>query len=76
MFVDYDLMNVWNILEIKKDSNKGYGYVGNDLRMMMGTTSWIFLRQEGKKLFNKHQKYNIFYSEVLVQSSMFLHLCA
>ena len=62
MFVDYDLMNVWNILEIKKDSNKGYGYVGNDLRMMMGTTSWIFLRQEGKKFFNKHQKYNMFYS--------------
>ena len=62
MFVDHDLMNVWNIFEIKKDSNKGYGYVGHDLRMMMGTTSWIFLRQEGKKFFNKHQKYNMFYS--------------
>lgn len=62
MFVDHDLMNVWNILEIRKDSNKGYGYVGWDIRQMMGTTSWIFLRQEGKKFFNKHQKYNIFYS--------------
>lgn len=62
MFVDQDLMNVWNILEIRKDLDKGYGYVGHDIRMMMATASWIFLRQEGKKLFNKHQKYNIFYS--------------
>ena len=28
MFVDKDLMNVWNILEIRKDSNKGFGYDG------------------------------------------------
>ena len=62
MFVDYDLMNVWNILEIRKDLEKGYGYIGLDIRSMIGTTSWIFLRQEGKKFFNKHQKYNIFYS--------------
>ena len=62
MFVDYDLMNVWNILEIRKDMEKGYGYIGLDVRSMIGTTSWIFLRQEGKKIFNKHQKYNIFYS--------------
>jgi hypothetical protein len=62
MFVDQDLMNVWNILEIRKDLDKGYGYVGHDIRMMMATASWIFLRQEGKKFFNKHQKYNIFYS--------------
>ena len=62
MFVDQDLMNVWNILEIRKDLDKGYGYVGHDIRMMMATASWIFIRQEGKKFFNKHQKYNIFYS--------------
>lgn len=62
MFVDHDLMNVWNILEIRKDSDTGYGYVGHDSRYMMATTSWIFLRQEGKKFFNKHQKYNLFYS--------------
>jgi hypothetical protein len=62
MFVDHDLMNVWNILEIREDLDKGYGYIGQDVRYMMGTTSWIFLRQEGKKFFNKHQKYNIFYS--------------
>lgn len=62
MFVDHNLMHVWNILEIRKDSDKGYGYVGYDIRQMMGTTSWIFLRQEGKKFFNKHQKYNLFYS--------------
>ena len=62
MFIDHDLMNVWNILEIRKDLDKGYGYVGHDIRMMMATASWIFLRQEGKKFFNKHQKYNIFYS--------------
>ena len=62
MFVDQDLMNVWNILEIRKDMEKGYGYIGLDVRSMIGTTSWIFLRQEGKKIFNKHQKYNIFYS--------------
>ena len=62
MFVDKDLMNVWNILEIRKDSDKGFGYVGHDIRMMMATASWIFLRQEGKKFFNKYQKYNIFYS--------------
>ena len=55
-------MNIWNILEIRKDSNKGYEYIGQDIRFMIGTTSWIFLRQEGKKFFNKHQKYNIFYS--------------
>ena len=42
--------------------DKGYGYVGHDIRNMMATASWIFLRQEGKKFFNKHQKYNIFYS--------------
>ena len=51
MFVDHDIMNVWNILEIRKDLDKGYGYVGHELRYMMGTTSWIFLRQEGKKFF-------------------------
>ena len=62
MFVDHDIMNVWNILEIRKDSDKGFGYVGHDIRMMMATASWIFLRQEGKKFFNKHQKYNVFYS--------------
>lgn len=62
MFVDKDLMNVWNILEIRKDSDKGFGYVGHDIRMMMATASWIFLRQECKKFFNKHQKYNVFYS--------------
>ena len=62
MFVDNDLMNVWNILEIRKDLDKGYGYIGQDIRYMIGTTSWIFLRQEGKKFFKKHQKYNIFYS--------------
>ena len=62
MFIDQDLMNVWNILEIRKDRDEGYGYVGQDIRYMMATTSWIFLRQEGKKFFNKHQKYNIFYS--------------
>lgn len=62
MFVDQDLMNVWNILEIRKDLDKGYGYIGQDIRFMLSTTSWIFLRQEGKKFFNKHQKYNIFYS--------------
>lgn len=62
MFVDHDLMNVWNILKIRKDLDKGYGYIGQDIRNMIGTTSWIFLRQEGKKFFNKHQKYNIFYS--------------
>lgn len=62
MFEDFDLMNVLNILEIRKDLDKGYGYVGHDLRMMMANASWIFLRQEGKKFFNKHQKYNIFYS--------------
>lgn len=62
MFVDHDLMNVWNILEIRKDLDKGYGYIGQDIRYMMSTASWIFLRQEGKKFFNKHQKYNIFYS--------------
>lgn len=62
MFVDHGIMSVWNILEIKKDSDKGYGYVGHDVRYMMGTTSWIFLRQEGKKFFNKRQKYNVFYS--------------
>ena len=62
MFEDFDLMNVWNILEIRKDLDKGYGYVGHDIRNMMATASWIFLRQEGKKFFNKHQKYNIFYS--------------
>lgn len=62
MFVDHDIMNVWNILEIRKGSDKGYGYVGHDVRLMIGNTSWIFLRQEGKKFFNKHQKYNIFYS--------------
>ena len=28
MFVDYDIMNVWNILEIKKDFDKGFGYDG------------------------------------------------
>jgi hypothetical protein len=55
-------MNVWNILEIRKNSSKGYGYVGCDIRYMMATTFWIFLRQEGKKFFNEHQKYNIFYS--------------
>ena len=26
MFVDFDLRNVWNILEIRKDLDKGYGY--------------------------------------------------
>ena len=26
MFVDKDLMNVWNILEIRKDFDKGFGY--------------------------------------------------
>lgn len=62
MFVDYDLMNAWKILEIRKDLNKGYGHIGQDIRFMIGTTSWIFLRQEGKKFFNKHQKYNLFYS--------------
>ena len=62
MFVDFDLQNVWNILEIRKDLDKGYGYIGQDIRFMMATTSWIFLRQEGKKFFNKHQKYNMFYS--------------
>lgn len=62
MFVDQDLMNVWNILDIRKNSDKGYGYVGQDIRFMIATTSWIFLRQEGKKFFNKHQKYNLFYS--------------
>ena len=62
MFEDFDLMNVWNILEIRKDLDKGYGYVGHDIRMIMANASWIFLRQEGKKFFNKHQKYNIFYS--------------
>lgn len=62
MFEDFDLMNVWNILEIRKDLDKGYGYVGHDIRMTMANASWIFLRQEGKKFFNKHQKYNIFYS--------------
>lgn len=62
MFEDFDLMNVWNILEIKKDSEKGYRYVGHDIRYMIATASWIFLRQEGKKFFNKHQKYNLFYS--------------
>ena len=62
MFEDFDLMNVWNILEIRKDLDKGYGYVGHDIRNMIAATSWIFLRQEGKKFFNKHQKYNIFYS--------------
>ena len=62
MFVDFDLRNVWNILEIRKDLDKGYGYIGQDIRDMMATTSWIFLRQEGKKFFNKHQKYNMFYS--------------
>ena len=62
MFVDHDIMNVWNILEIRKDSDKGFGYAGHDLRMMIASASWIFLRQEGKKFFNKHQKYNVFYS--------------
>ena len=62
MFIDSDLMNVWNILEIRKDLDKGYGYIGEDIRFMLATTSWIFLRQEGKKLFNKHMKYNLFYS--------------
>ena len=28
MFVDYDIMNVWNILKIKKDFDKGFGYDG------------------------------------------------
>ena len=65
MFVDSDLMNVWNILEIKSNSNKGYEYTGKDIRYMIGTTSWIFLRQEGKKLFNKHMKYNLFYSKAI-----------
>jgi hypothetical protein len=65
MFVDSDLMNVWNILEIRTDLNKGYGYIGQDIRFMLGTTSWIFLRQEGKKLFNKHMKYNLFYSNAI-----------
>ena len=65
MFVDSDLMNVWNILEIRSDLNKGYGYVGQDIRFMLATTSWIFLRQEGKKFFNKHQKYNLFYSKAI-----------
>ena len=48
MFVDHDIMNVWNILEIRKDSDKGFGYAGHDLRMMVATASWIFLRQEDK----------------------------
>ena len=65
MFEDFDLMNVWNILEIRKDLDKGYGYVGHDIRNMMATASWIFLRQEGKKLFNKHMKYNLFYSKAI-----------
>ena len=52
MFVDSDLMNVWTILEIRSDLDKGYGYIGQDIRFMLASTSWIFLRQEGKKLFN------------------------
>ena len=62
MFEDFVLMDVWNIREVRKDLDKGYGYVGHDLRHMIAAASWIFLRQEGKKFFNKHQKYNIFYS--------------
>lgn len=63
MFVDEKLMDVWKITEITKNENNKFSYPGKDILYMLATTSWIFLKQEGKAFkSSKKRKYNIFYS--------------
>lgn len=61
MFFDENLQNFYTVYTIK-DAVINYEYPSKDVMYMISTTKFIYIRQEGRSLFNKNIKMNIFYS--------------